>query len=276
MTTAHAKRVSLNLGYHSATCRQNPQLGEALAAAKGAGWDLNRLQQKQIEIIFAEFDEDLEKEIKAEFAADPKYLVDLGHSEGTCPLCGHEGIRWLFKITNTAGGQDVQCGSQCIVSHGINVQGAETAELAQKALEKAIRKRLRELEIKAWHDRSKFKEHHFDMVRECLNRIRWEDETPAVRYGSRLRKDDLDKLEAFYGRTGWLNTKIRWEGWRKVVEFCQRHDSLFRKVFTFPESYESMTVKIKAPKHKSKRGAVKTKKPTAQLILPGVKNDASA
>lgn len=190
----------------------------------GIGYDLDQLTQGELEFLYAEFDEELENKIRDEFIADPNYLVDLYHSNGVCPLCGHIGCRYLFLLRNTAGGTDIECGSECIITYGLSVMGAETAEAAKKALEAAIRKQIRKCEIEAWHQGYGFSDEDFHTVRLALQAMRFDY---SLQYYVRRRayyklKKDLPILERFYNRTGWLGTEKKWASWRSLVEYvCQ-------------------------------------------------------
>lgn len=223
---AHDKRVTLNLALHSAVARNTPGLVEALEATKEAGWDFANVLQAHVEVIYATFDDAFEAAVKAEFEADPNYLIDLGPGcPGTCPLCGHNPIRWVFRVANKAGGSAVECGSECIVTWGISVKGAETAEAAKAILESQIRKAIRKLLIEAWHKETGFEENWFDKLRESMDRIHAD---PDLEWSARRRtywmKGDVRKLERFYHRTGWLNTGLRWNELGRLVNFCRAND----------------------------------------------------
>lgn len=248
---AYDKRVSLHLAMLSATVAQNPMLLAALQKLPELGWDLYKLEQKDIEVIYAEFDSELETKVKAEFEADPDFLIDLGHAEGTCPLCGHEGCRYLFRIQNNAGGQSVECGSECIIIHGLHVKGAETAEHARKALETAIRRQLRKLVIQKWHKDYDFKAEHFDSLRDALNRIR-QDYSPKVqgfqRTSAYYKLRDLAKLRKFYDRNGWLGTEKRWTEWSRLAKFARMLDSAANASIPFPLAWLGVNPeKVKGP-----------------------------
>ena len=221
--TYHDKRVTLHLAMLSACCREIANLGEALDLLPGVGWDVYALPQKAQEVIFAEFDESLEEKIKAEFIADPAYLIDLGHAMGTCPLCGHVGCRYIFRIANTANGKTVECGSECIVTHGLCVKGAETAEHARKALQVTISRHIKKLKIEAWHTESGFSGADFEELRSKLLDIYKSNEPYKTRASARCKAIyDLPKLEKFYSRNGWLNTKKRWDEWRRLAWFARK------------------------------------------------------
>lgn len=220
----HDKRVTLNLGRCSSSAREYPGLHEALTKLPAIDWNLDKLDKRDIELIYGYFDEDLEDKIKREFAADPSYLIDMNRCDGVCPLCGHEGLRFLFKIENMAGGDSIECGSTCIITHGLSVKGAETSEEAKRALEGAIRRRLRELEIKAWHDRhpefpSVFRtvENHIRTMMSDWKTYGWHEIRAA-----RSKLKSLYTLERFYDRYGWLGTEKKWADWTWVISFLRK------------------------------------------------------
>jgi hypothetical protein len=225
--SGHDKRVTLNLALHSVVARERRDLVESLQAASAFGWDLDQLTQEQNEIIYANFDEEFEKLVLSEFEADPSFLVDL-HGDATCPLCGHVGIRWLFRVMNTKGGESINCGSECIITWGISVRGAETAEAAKAALEAQIRKAIKALLIKAWHERTGFKTDWFTQIRESLRRISasctMAEATYTVYYAHRVQSVFLKRLEAFYSKNGWLNTETKWKQLAGLVEYCIKSD----------------------------------------------------
>lgn len=256
--STHDKRVTLNLALHSnVVAADHKELKEALAKLPALDWDVYKLPQKDIELIYATFDDGLEETIREEFVADPDFLIDF-YRDGTlpencfCPLCGHEHIRWCFNIQNVAGGQDVKCGSVCILTHGLCVKGAETAEEARKALEAAIRRRMKKYEIEAW-----LKDHPefpgaFGLVLAALKALR---DIPApnftnteeytrwynARYSAIRMTVRLRKLQKFYDRTGWLNTRIKWEEWRKIVGFARKVGELTS--LSYPAPWESKAEK---------------------------------
>ena len=220
--SAHSKRVTLRLALLSAAVGKRLGLRQALEALEAVGWDTYKLGQNDLELLFVEFDDALEQEIRGEFEADPEYLVDLAKSpmgaSCSCKLCGHEPIRWEFLLRNTAGGKDVNTGSECIVTWGLNVKGVATSEQARKALEAAIRRRLREYELAEWHEKTGFHAQLLTQVAGTLKAIR---NNPATEYTARMKARyltrDLRVLERFYTRTGWLGTEKKASEWDRVL-----------------------------------------------------------
>lgn len=232
----HDKRVTLNLARLSTAADQDQAFAAVLNQLPGLGWDVYKLNQEEQELLFAEFDAELEERIKGEFIADPSYVIDLGHAMGICPLCGHVGCRYIFRITNTVNGKTIECGSECIITHGLCVKGAETAEHARKALECTIRRHIRKLKIEAWHKDMGFDAALFDTLQEGLVHVAGE---PTLPY--RIRKSayfkyqkDLPKLRRFYERSGWLNTEKRWAEWTRLVSFARKFNPSTRKAMSYP------------------------------------------
>jgi len=227
--SGHDKRVTLNLALHSHAGAQVQGLHEALAQARSAGWDLSALPQEQVEIIYAALTDEFEAKVLAEFCADPDYLVDLYRTFGgvsACPLCGHAPIRWLFKLDNLAGGESVECGSECILTYGLAVKGAETSEHARRILEGQIRKAIRALQIKEWHEETGFKPEWLSELHEALSRIGSDyGHTYTDRSNAHYNKRCLRKLRKFYETNGWLNTALRWNELRRLADFARLFDA---------------------------------------------------
>jgi hypothetical protein len=232
----HDKKVTLQLARLSTAADENPAFAAVLNELPGLGFDVNKLAQEGQEILFAEFDEELEERIKGEFVADPSFVIDLGHSMGICPLCGHVGCRWIFRIENKLNGNSIECGSECIVTHGLCVKGAETAEHARKALEATIRRAIKAIKIQAWHEAMKFDAALFQTLENGLRAVNQDYGLPyKVRNSAWYKyRKDLPKLVKFYARTGWLNTEKRWAEWERLVKFARRFDAHTRKVMSYP------------------------------------------
>lgn len=236
--SAHSKRVTLHLAKLSTAADEDEQLAAVLGRASSAGWDVYQLQQEDQEVLFAEFDEAMEQRIKAEFVADPSYVIDLKHAEGVCPLCGHIGCRWLFKIQNIKNGKSIECGSECIVTHGLQVMGAETAEHARKALEATIRRAIKALKIEAWHEAMGFHKGLFPALYQGLRAIRKNPELPqSVRSSAFYKGGDLAKLQKFYDRSGWLNTPKKWAEWLRLVKFARQFDPASKKTIPYQKPH---------------------------------------
>lgn len=232
----HDKRVTLQLARLSTAADQNPEFAAALNELPSLGFDVFKLSQEHQEVLFAEFDDEMEQRIKDQFIADPSYLIDLKHSMGVCPLCGHVGCRYLFRIKNTLNGNTIECGSECIITHGLCVKGAETAEHARKALEATIRRHIKKLKIEAWHEDMGFNDGLFNTLANGLESIAYETSFPwKVRNSARCKvRYDLPKLVKFYERNGWLNTEKRWSEWTRLVSFARKFDAHTKKVMSHP------------------------------------------
>ena len=235
----HDKRVTLQLARLSTEADQNPEFAAALNELPSLGFDVYKLSQEHQEILFAEFDDEMEQRIKDQFEADASYLIDLKHSMGVCPLCGHIGCRYIFRITNKLNGKTIECGSECIITHGLCVKGAETAEHARKALEATIRRHIKKLKIEAWHEDMGFTSSLFDTLANGLESIAYEQSFPyKIRNSARCKvRYDLPKLVKFYERNGWLNTEKRWAEWTRLVSFARKFDAHTKKVMSHPLPY---------------------------------------
>jgi hypothetical protein len=202
-------------------------------------FDVNELNQEEQEILYAEFDEELEVQIKSEYIADPTFVIDLGHANGICPLCGHVGCRYLFRIKNIKNQKMIQCGSECIITHGLAVRGAETAEHAKKALEATIRRHIKALKIEAWHKDMSFDEDLFSTLNIGLVEIATNHEFAyGIRNSARCKaRYDFPKLMKFYNRTGWLNTEKRWAEWTRLVTFVRKFNPTSKKNLEYPKPH---------------------------------------
>lgn len=149
-TTKHIRRVTLNLIRHANCCPD--QLRPALERLEARDWELDALDRRDVELIYAYVTDDLGDRAVAEFEADPTSIIDHRASDATCKLCGHQHIRWEFRLANIQGGSDAWTGSTCITKYGLNVKGAQTAEEALALLQGAIREGIRKAEREAWQD----------------------------------------------------------------------------------------------------------------------------
>jgi hypothetical protein len=265
--SGHDKRVTLNLALHSVAARGVLGLIEALQLAKEADWELDRLPQAAVEVIYSTFDDAFEKVVLSEFEADPNYLIDLGPlCPGVCPLCGHRDIRWVFRVMNTQGGESCECGSECIVTWGICVKGAETAEAAKAVLAAQIRKAIRKLLIAEWHTETGFDPEWFKVIQDSLDRIRASTEVPyRLRSSAYYKRRDTRMLERFYNRTGWLNTETRWNDLARIVNFCRANDG--KMTLRYLERYVTKAAKVVATKAAIEAGTIKTE------VLPSPKSE---
>lgn len=232
--TSYNKRVTLNLAMHSECTRERPGLLEVLDRTSAQGFQLESLAQADVEAIYAEFDEELERQIISEWEVDPTYLEDHRGSFQVCPLCFHEGLRFLFRIRNRVSGHTVRCGSVCILQHGISVKGAETAEHAKKILDAAIRRQLRACEIEAWHESYQFKAEYLQEAEMALASIRSAEHGGQVYWTARAKLRELRSLKKAYQTSGWLGTAKRWEKWTKIAGFARKFDLSCRDTLPRP------------------------------------------
>lgn len=234
--TGHDRRVTLHLGYLSKACTENAELHSALSALAQTNFDLKSANQETLEAIYAEFDDALEAKIRGEFQADPNFLIDLGHDHGICPLCSHPDCRFIFRLVNNAGGKEINCGSRCIITYGISVKGAETAEQAKKLLEVAIRNAIKKVKIAEWHEKTGFKAEWIEQVISALREIKEERNSVGNYKWNYAKRQEIKsligygyKLQAFYGTHNWLS-KGKWEIFRKLCNTVEAHSA----VLVFP------------------------------------------
>lgn len=230
---AHNKRVTLNLARRSNAAKEIPGLVAAIDALDTAGWDMYKLPQGDVELIYTSFDDTMEERVKAEFEADPNFLIDHGHNYSTCQLCGQYPIRFEFRINQVEGGEPVNCGIDCIVNHQLHVKGAETADAARRVLEAAIRKQLRKVMLAKWHEVTGFAQDQFQTVAAALLKARnfsesnedWSVRNARFRQ-ARYFMHELRILERFYVRTGWLGTEKKWDVWTNAIKFARQWGEL--------------------------------------------------
>ncbi len=227
----HSKRVTLNLARRSTAAKDIPGLVAAIDALDAAGWDMHKLAQGDVELIYTSFDEVMEQKVKDEFEADPSFLVDHGSNYTDCKLCGQFPIRFEFRIQPTKeGGQAVNCGIDCIVNHQLHVKGAETAEAARKVLECQIRKQLRKCRIEAWLQATEWNPENFNWVYTALIRAQTAEPSKDADWQVRNRhfretrylRHEARILERFFDRNGWLGTEKKWETWTRIVKFARQ------------------------------------------------------
>lgn len=221
---------------------QDDEFVEALKALRAENFDMDRLDDEAIEVIFAVMDNELSDAVIDEFTFVPKLgnIRDLGGCVGHCDLCGKgdsrddganlDKIRYEYRLTNTSGGQDVWVGSTCILQHGLHVEGARSAEEAEKILRQTMQQHLRQWKIEAW--RSANPDHamipeHWDKLRRTWVRTYHAREWSALgldvhkiqrRIYHHVRgrgKQTFRTASKFYARKGFL-TEGKTELWREV------------------------------------------------------------
>ena len=141
---------------------QDADLNKALARLRKVNFDMDRLSNRNVELLYAHFDKKMSKKITDEFQfhASLCNIQDHGTCSAFCDLCGkgdsldggenQDKLRYTFKLSNHAGGEDVWVGSSCILQHGLHVDGAATAEEAKEILRKSLQAHLTQWRIEAW------------------------------------------------------------------------------------------------------------------------------
>lgn len=222
--------------------QQNPELAKVFHRMQDVNYSMDRLEDQEIEVLYASFDDKVTSQVLEEFTFVPKlgHIRDLGGCVGTCDLCGkgdsrddganEDKIRYQFKLINTDGGTDVWVGSSCILQHGLHVEGARTAEEADKILRRTMQQHLRQWKIEQWRaenpDHMKIPE-HWDQLRRSAVWTYDHEEWAALR----LDRDVLNKAiynhvrgrgkktfrtaSKFYSRKGFL-TEEKTEIWEDV------------------------------------------------------------
>ena len=153
---SHIRRVTLNLIRHAACCPRKLKI--ALNRLARIDWDMDALSAKDLDTIYAYVDDDLAERAKVEFTADTSSIIDHRFTDWTCSLCGHQGCRWEFTLTNISGGSNVQTGSHCIIEYALSVDGEISAEEALKRLRAAISR------MKRVEQREQWQQDHADHV----------------------------------------------------------------------------------------------------------------
>jgi hypothetical protein len=245
----HDKRVTLTLARISATCTEIPGLTAALEEVQQADFDLTKVSQQTQELVYAHFDDALEAKIKSEFEVDSNFLIDHKGCYASCALCGQEHIRFEFKIVNLKGGQDINCGSNCIITHHLSVRGTATSEEARAALESTIRKQLKKLRIEAWHATTGFTLNQLYMAETALGQIGFgHGDYINLPYGTRQvakrQRHALRLLKRFYERTNWLSTEKKWAEWTNAVNFARQFDATFAAKMPAPLSFDQAFGKL--------------------------------
>jgi len=157
-------RTTLVLAMHSAYLRSvsDPEVEAAMKAIVTSNFDLQRVDESVLEVVYAHFDEETTAKVLDEYVFRMRHgnIRDLFACIGTCSLCGkgdsrddganEDKIRYEFRLTNTAGGEDVWCGSTCIINHHLKVDGAGTSDEARKALQRAFTAHKEEWKREAW------------------------------------------------------------------------------------------------------------------------------
>jgi len=190
---------------------QDRKLNKALATMRAQNFDMERVEPKLVEYIFATFDDKLTDEITTEFRFVPQWTNVKNHGEciAFCDLCGKgdslehrenlDKLRYTFRLQNDAGGEDVWVGSSCILHHGLHVDGARTAEEAERLLNKAFNQAKLQWEIEQWRADNP---DHFEIA-ELWERFRTlRIYTYHMQFWSALGLDRSDALRRWYKLMG--------------------------------------------------------------------------
>lgn len=227
-----------------------PELEAALRRAEHVNYDFEQVPAAELEMLYAQFDDAFTARVRGEYEFKSGAESVVVHKEciATCRLCGkgdsketgdnRDHIRFEFKLTNTAGGRDVWCGSTCIVHFGLNVQGAATSDEARKILEQNMRRALRQFEIERW--RGEHPDHaeipgEYQALRRAMQALprTWDLFVPMLLGGHGIASElEREWYEAsrlfraasrFYGREHFL-TPIKQAAWERARIVSARID----------------------------------------------------
>jgi len=243
------KRATTVLAMSSAIVRamrgtEGDELRWALGKVKEANFDFDRLHDHVLEVLYGQFDDAFASKVLAEFRFIPARgsCRDNLACTAYCNLCGkgdsrddganEDHIRFEFKLTNEAGGEDVWTGSTCIINHQLKVDGAANSEEARRILQKTLREHIAFWKIEQW--RAEHPEH--GEIPADFEKFRWvsRDLRPYGRYrryevelgmvGFKLTEmatlaarlfRAMRTASRFYERRGYL-TAAKTETWRTV------------------------------------------------------------
>lgn len=198
----------------------------------------------------AAFDEDTTRIICDEYRFNFTLgnIRDLGRCAGHCRLCGkgdsrddganRDKLRYEFKLTNIAGGQDLWVGSSCILQHGLHVDGAANAEQAEEILRKSLAEHMRIWKIEAWKaanpdhetipelwERTRREPYFMSYPHDFYRAWGFQDAYHALRDWRKLFKP-FRTASRFYERKDFL-TEQKTEQWRKWQEIWKGFDEMF-------------------------------------------------
>lgn len=154
--------IVLALASHELKTQKFAPLIKSLEKVRDENFDFDRVPDKHLENVYGFLDNAITEKVLAEFRFIPRIgnVRDLGGCVGVCALCGkgdskdeggnEDHLRYEFKLTNQAGGEDVWTGSTCIVNHHLKVDGAANSEEAKAILTKALRQHIALWKQEAW------------------------------------------------------------------------------------------------------------------------------
>jgi hypothetical protein len=214
---------------------QDPGLLAALSNAAGVNYNLARMVDGDLELIYAHFTEEVTHKVLGEYVFYPARgnVRDNKTACASCSLCGkgdsrddganEDHIRYEFKLTNIAGGESIWCGSTCIINHSLRVDGAETSEAARKLLQKSFREHLKAWEREAWRLDNPDHTNIPDLYRDgcqgySIRRYAYQQDVfGALGYSYESLKAAHQRVYGYYGRNGTF---------RRAVRFYQRAEWL--------------------------------------------------
>jgi hypothetical protein len=157
-------RSTVVLARNSLALKQiiTPELQAAIDQVQAKNYQFDQIADEVLEVLFANFDEEFTSKVRDEYTFYPGAGSVQVHAAAVaiCELCGKgdsketgdnkDHLRIEFQLTNTAGGTDTWCGSTCIINFGLKVDGAATAEEAERLLGMSMRQAVRQFQINAW------------------------------------------------------------------------------------------------------------------------------
>lgn len=156
------KRSTAVLALHSVTLSEYGHLRPALEKLAAVNFDLERLDNETLQVLYVGLDDAFTAKVLAEFEFERGLgaVRDNRACVAVCNLCGkgdsrddganRDHLRYEFRLANKAGGTEVWTGSTCIINHAIKVQGAANADEARRILEKVFREHLARWRIEQW------------------------------------------------------------------------------------------------------------------------------
>lgn len=127
-------------------------------------FDLSAAEGTDLEYIFAKLDDEIMRRVRGEYEFVPTLASIRNHGAciASCALCGkgdskddgsnRDKLQYDFRLQNTAGGEDLWVGSNCIINFGLKVRGAETSEEARSILERNLRECMSMWKKEAWRN----------------------------------------------------------------------------------------------------------------------------
>lgn len=231
--------VVLALSSHVINDILDKDLKKAIAQVQKKNYQFDQIDPVTLEVLYAAFDDDFTKKVRDEFIFYPgKGSVRVHASAiGVCELCGkgdsketgdnRDHLRIEFQLKNIAGGKDTWCGSTCIVNFGLKVDGAATAEEAERLLGMSMRQAVRQFEIDAWRASNAGHEDIPGEYQELRNLVTTAEHYTRDYFGEmillnldpeqlgRVVRDILRQMRVssrFYQREGYLTPKKQ-DGW---------------------------------------------------------------